>query len=123
MPDCAFVHCRENNNLYSLPKSKELRDKWLEQINRLNYTPTVNTRICITHFDENSFESEIDDRGRNRKRKILKEFAYPTLNLKKDEKSNDTIMKKQRKSRTKFSKDCEEISMEEFDFQKQDKRI
>ena len=86
MPDCAFVHCRENNNLYSLPKSKELRDKWLEQINRLDYTPTVNTRICITHFDENSFESEIDDRGRKRKRKILKEFAYPTLNLTKDEK-------------------------------------
>ena len=118
MPVCAFAHCKEKNNLHFLPKSKELRDKWLEQINRVNYTPTVNTRICISHFDENSFESKVDQRGK--KRKILKDFACPTLNLKKDEKSNDTTIKKQRKFRTFLKNYKEETSMEEFNFQKQD---
>ena len=85
MPECAIVSCKNSNKLYSLPESPALRAAWLEKINRLNYVPTSNTRVCESHFDSNAFipdEENKDKKNRVRKKKTLKQRSVPTLFLK-----------------------------------------
>ena len=65
-----------------LPKSEELRRKWLESINRMELMNSDKARVCFKHFRPDDFvpDSEnIDKRGRKLTKKILKPTAIPTL--------------------------------------------
>ena len=106
MPECAIVSCKNANKLYSLPESPALRAAWLEKINRLNYVPTANTRVCEDHFDSNAFipdEENKDSKNRVRKKKTLKERAVPILFLKIAKETSSG--KKTRAKRTKIQID------------------
>ena len=86
MPWCAVFECRESKNLHQFPDSgkKALQNKWLEKINRANYTITRDSRVCEKHFEDSAFiptSENKDSRGRPRQRRTLKENAYPSLLL------------------------------------------
>ena len=103
MPECAIVSCKNANKLYSLPESPALRAAWLEKINRLNYVPTANTRVCEVHFDSNAFipdEENKDKKNRVRKKRTLKQRSVPTLFLKTAKETSSE--KKTRAKRTKI---------------------
>ena len=103
MPECAIVSCKNANKLYSLPESPALRAAWLEKINRLNYVPTANTRVCEVHFDSNAFipdEENKDKKNRVRKKRTLKPRSVPTLFLKTAKETSSE--KKTRAKRTKI---------------------
>ena len=103
MPECAIVSCKNSNKLYSLPESPALRAAWLEKINRLNYVPTANTRVCEVHFDSNAFipdEENKDKKNRVRKKRTLKQRSVPTLFLKTPKETSSE--KKTRAKRTKI---------------------
>ena len=63
MPTCVVIGCNtgsgrgedEKWQTEKLPKCEELKQKWLNQINRKDYEPTSNTRICFKHFHEEDF--------------------------------------------------------------------
>ena len=92
MPTCCVYRCESGSSAknsfrtFQLPpkSNEELRGKWLEQINRKNFIPSENARVCILHFSEDSFipeEENKDSSGRQRKKLKLKPWAVPTLNM------------------------------------------
>ena len=96
MPGCMVIGClsmsgREKIKYGSspLPKSLEIRTKWLEIIDRPDYQFVHQARVCHKHFRKDDFLSNsenIDSRGREKKRKTLKPTAIPSLYL-----SNDMV--------------------------------
>ena len=91
MPVCAVVGCnscsdKENScRSFPLPSGKKTRQEWLDRINRENYVPNKNTRVCIKHFAPEAFVDEadnVDSRGRKLNKVHLKPLAYPTLLMK-----------------------------------------
>ena len=92
MPYCAVVGCKTGNKMpgriqyqqFSLPATKGMRAKWLENINR-DFTPTPHTRICAKHFKYSDFvpaKENLDTNGKEKKKRTLKSSAFPTLFLK-----------------------------------------
>ena len=92
MPYCAVVGCKTGNKMpgriqyqqFSLPATKGMRAKWLENINR-DFTPTPHTRICAKHFKCSDFvpaKENLDTNGKEKKKRTLKSSAIPTLFLK-----------------------------------------
>ena len=78
MPTCCVYRCESGSSsknsfrTFQLPpkSNEELREKWLEQINRKDFIPSENARVCILHFSEESFvpeEENKDSSGRQRK--------------------------------------------------------
>ena len=67
--------------LYAFPKSIGLRRLWLQQINRVNFTPNKSTVVCAKHFMESDFQPPERSRGRKRVRQTLKPNAIPRLYL------------------------------------------
>ena len=94
MPTCVVVGCHSGSGreekkyqLESFPKSEELRQKWMEKINRKDFIPSHNAKVCLKHFRRKDFvppEENKDNHGRIRKRKRLKPTAIPSRHLKKD---------------------------------------
>ena len=93
MPTCCVYKCENgsssDNACQSFPlppeTSPNLRREWLDRINRKDFTPTENARVCKIHFADDAFipESENkDSSGRPRKRPRLKPLAIPTLHMK-----------------------------------------
>ena len=102
MPICAIVGCfngypttksrldPEKHQFFQMPKSNDIRRKWLEKINRntaksrgLPFNADV-ACICAKHFrneDFKFFPGEKDLAGRIRTSLILKENAVPTVFL------------------------------------------
>ena len=64
MPICAVVGCnscsRKENvcQSFPLPKEEKTRQEWLKRINRKDFEPTKNTRVCIKHFASEAFVSQ-----------------------------------------------------------------
>ena len=96
MPYCAISGCesgntRKNKNLekyqsFYLPKSKDLKEKWLERIrlNRPDFEESIHTRICAKHFDSYDYMTETENkttRGKIKKKRKLKLTAIPSLYL------------------------------------------
>ena len=82
MPYCAVVGCKTGNKMpgriqyqqFSLPATKGMRSKWLENINR-DFTPTPHTRICAKHFKSSDFvpaKENLNAHGKEKKNKTLK---------------------------------------------------
>ena len=89
MPNCSVYGCVSEKNekvqTFCLPKSKNLRNKWLEQLNRKNFTPNdKTTRFCIKHFPEYMFvdpSQNLGYRGKPKKKPKLKAHAFPILDM------------------------------------------
>ena len=68
---------------FPFPRGKKMRQKWVENIGRTKeFVPKECHRVCARHFKESHFlpdELNVDGKGRVRKRKRLKETAFPTL--------------------------------------------
>ena len=99
MPWCAVINCSVGKTLHGFPDpgKKALRKKWLEQINRENYTITKDPKVCEKHFEDTAFipaAENKDSQGRARKRRHLKENAYPTLFLRPPPEPNPTTRKR-----------------------------
>ena len=91
MPACCIVGCRTgyrgNYGIYQcffLPKSQEMHRRWLKKINRTNFIPSKHTVVCERHFHAADFvpaHENLDSKKRPKKRKTLKPFAVPSLQL------------------------------------------
>ena len=64
MPTCAVTGCfscsRKENvcQSFPLPKEEKTRQEWLKRINRKDFEPTKNIRVCIKHFGSEAFVSQ-----------------------------------------------------------------
>ena len=82
MPTCVVLGCHSGSGreekkyqLESFPKSEEFKQKWIEKINRKDFEPSFNSRICFKHFRRSDFlpcDDNKDKQGRQRKLKKLK---------------------------------------------------
>ena len=94
MPYCAIVGCetghgRKNIEKYQsfyLPKSLEIKEKWLDKIKikRPDFIPSIHSRICAKHFRHNDFMCDSENlttRGKMKKKRTLKITAVPSLYL------------------------------------------
>ena len=107
MPSCAIYGCRsgytnedKGYQAFKLPKSEELRNLWIEKINRSEYVATQFSIVCSKHFQEKDFvpdNENLDYRGRARKKKRLKVSAIPSLFLKPDIEISSRITKNSKK--------------------------
>ena len=97
MPSCSVVTCKSGYHAHCTPKevqwflfplensrnnSKVLLEKWISRLNRKDFIPTKNSRICSLHFKNEDYipESENVDRfGRKLKKRRLKPNAAPSL--------------------------------------------
>ena len=62
MPTCFVVGCHsgsgrevEKYQLVSFPKCDELRQKWIDSINRTNVEPNNRSIVCLKHFRKCDF--------------------------------------------------------------------
>ena len=71
---------RCNVTHFSFPKLQDLHDRWVEALNRENFTPTTSSRVCEIHFDKEDF---IPPKNPNKLHvvKRLKENCIPTRHL------------------------------------------
>lgn len=78
MPCCCAVNCSNRDtrgySLYRFPSDPVRRDEWIQNCKRSNWTPTVGSRLCEEHFEEQMFENYLTDNGRRK----LKPNAVPT---------------------------------------------
>ena len=73
MPTCLVVGCQSGSGndidkqykygSTPLPKSPEIRNEWLEKINRLDYKFVDKARICFRHFYEEDFIPQSENLG------------------------------------------------------------
>ncbi|XP_067129955.1 zinc finger protein 253-like isoform X1 [Centruroides vittatus] len=78
MPSCAAANCtnnpRKGYRLYTFPKDVKRRQLWAKICGRINWEPTVHSKLCEVHFEENQFSvRECDGR------RFLKPNSIPTL--------------------------------------------
>ena len=96
MPSCMVLGCLSGTGREQLkyssskfPKSPELRNKWLEKINRPDYEFVESGRICHKHFQDDDFVENSENLGSRGKplkckRTRLKPNAVPSLYLSND---------------------------------------
>ncbi|XP_040077792.1 peroxynitrite isomerase THAP4 [Ixodes scapularis] len=81
MPMCCAVGCssrfKDGKRLFRVPSGKRdvaRREEWLRRINRKNFTPSGQTRLCEDHFTPDAFERHRADGKRK-----LKPNAVPSV--------------------------------------------
>ena len=67
------------SKLNPIIEMNSIRVLWPENINRDNWEPTINSKICSLHFKEDCFQIESKDSNRHRKDRP----AFDKLKLKK----------------------------------------
>ena len=90
-PMCVVTGCHFQYNpkshrwkLYPLPKSEDMKDKWLEKINLPHNVPISDAVVCYKHFHEHDFvpRYKLSKRGHSKlSMGALKATAVPTLHL------------------------------------------
>ena len=126
MPTCAIKGChngcgiKEKETLHAdgskpvlhkVPKSG-LTKQWEENINRKNFNVNDKTVVCSLHFEPSAYipdDENKDDFGRQRKRKTLKQRAFPTLHLK--PKTTEVVTESVRSKRKKRDEGDEEVEI------------
>ena len=88
--------CDEKHACFIFPKSETFSQKWVEKINRKNFKPNQNSRVCSKHFSADCFDP-YDCKGRPRKIKRLKDSAVPSLFLRPGDSTGETPSVKKRK--------------------------
>ena len=89
MPGCVVTGCTTGNygkvefQTFPFPKSQKLKEKWINQVNRDNWKPNQNSRVCAKHFDEEAYyETPVGSQGRKlKKRKDDQNCFYLSLNF------------------------------------------
>ena len=70
MPACTIPGCKSGYATQSdgkkymsfqLPKSEEMKEKWISRIYREDFIPTKNTIICSKHFLEEDFVPDYEN--------------------------------------------------------------
>lgn len=56
VPDCSSTDLDKSVSLHWFPTNPELRAKWLIWLNRPNFIPKSQSKICSKHFTYNSYE-------------------------------------------------------------------
>ena len=86
MPSCVVTACTTGNygkvefQTFPFPKSQKLKEKWINQVNRDNWKPNQNSRVCAKHFDEEAYyETPVGSQGRKLKKRKLRLYAFPSL--------------------------------------------
>ena len=71
---------RGNVTHFSFPKQPDLHERWIEALNRENFTPTTSSRVCEIHFDKEDF---IPPKNPNKLHvvKRLRDSCIPTRHL------------------------------------------
>ena len=82
---------REKVSFFSFPNDPDLRNEWLDKIQRPDYEPTQNSTVCSLHFEETDLQIYSQDVSIRRKKsrltdkllqKRLVPNAVPSLNPK-----------------------------------------
>ena len=99
MPNCSVLGCNSGEKdtpqkfqMFMFPsfkddplqKSEKLQMLWIEQLNREDWMPTRNSRVCEKHFTIESFIAagkNVTLKGTKKSRKTLTPSAFPTLFL------------------------------------------
>ena len=88
MPGCVVTGCKTGNygkiefQTFPFPKSLKLKEKWLIHVNRDNWKPNQNSRVCGKHFGDEAFcESPVGSQGRKLKKRKLRLYAFPSLHM------------------------------------------
>ena len=102
---CAIYNCQSGYGrnsergvrLLAFPKGLTCQ-KWIEAVNRENFTVTKDSYICEKHFKETDWvprEHDVTKRGKPKAKRTLKENAVPSLYLRggAPEKSNNSPTK------------------------------
>ena len=98
MPSCAVGPCKYGQKPEKIKRQTfpfpegTLKQKWLQQIDRQDFTPNEYSRVCENHFQEKDFAPQKGSKGCDLKKKVLKPWAYPTLYLRpaKESKKRET---------------------------------
>ena len=80
MPSCIALNCKNHTShnkkrditFHKLPRDEARRSEWLVNLQRIDYTPTVASRVCSEHFTVDSFD-------RTGQRVYLSKLAVPTI--------------------------------------------
>ena len=79
MPQCSVFGCCNKSGInreftyHQFPcreKQRKIYRQWLAAINRKNWTPTVNAKVCSKHFKESDYERDYAAELLGRKRKM-----------------------------------------------------
>lgn len=118
MPRCCAVNCSNVSgtnrshegapiSYHRFPQTSSLRTAWTQKINRKNWTPSIYSVVCSSHFTSGDFELDMVAKVMGSKpRRKLKDGAIPTLLLP-GEKSPVNSDSSNRLSRRKVSKQHE----------------
>lgn len=90
VPGCRSNYASETSsgyvNIFSFPQEEEQKRKWIRSIPRDDWTPSVNSVVCLKHFSESDvskIEIYKDKNGvvreRPRSRAVLKPNAIPSI--------------------------------------------
>eukprot|EP00794_Sanderia_malayensis_P007394 gene7394-8214_t len=91
MVGCAVNGCRNRQfkgsgiHFFSFPSDPEQKRIWVDKINRKDYEPTVHSRVCSLHFEDNCFEKDpavLKSIDWKLNRPKIKQFAVPSIRLK-----------------------------------------
>ena len=78
VPSCTTYQGR-GIKLYRMPTDLQRRNQFVEQIQRPNWSPSKNARICEKHFNFDQFEVKFGEMSVPKHQRILKENAVPTI--------------------------------------------
>merc|ERR1712129_230733 len=84
MGGCKYHANQKRYKVYPFPSDQNMAEKWIERLaipSKL-FDSTPSAVVCCNHFHEHDFERN------NKRKKILKSTAVPTLNLQRDRTSN-----------------------------------
>ena len=91
VPGCSSGYASDNStdvSMHKFPNDDVRKQQWLRCINRADFIPTNNSRVCSKHFIENDFKIQRQDSNVTRKRsntgtpmtlRSLKEYAKPSI--------------------------------------------
>ena len=80
MPTCVALNCKNHTShnkkpgitFHRFPRDDARKDEWLVNLQRINFTPTVASRVCSEHFTGDSFD-------RTGQRVHFSKVAVPTI--------------------------------------------
>ena len=77
VPRCTSYSGTTDISLHRIPTAK--RQQYVDLIQRPNWFPNDNSRICQNHFAADQYEIKFGKRNVDKHQRILKESAIPTI--------------------------------------------
>lgn len=91
VPGCSSGYASDdsiNVSMHKFPNDEVRKNQWLRRINRADFIPSNNSRVCSKHFVESDFKNERQDSNVTRKRsrgggcivlRLLKDDVRPSV--------------------------------------------